>query len=65
MTPQQWETSTNQQKFIKSGYTNINGENILIAGDHQITDRLRFNEKRGHQNWNCRTLQGPCSATRL
>lgn len=43
MTPQQWETSTNQQKFIKSGNTNINGENILIAGDCQITDRLRFN----------------------
>lgn len=43
MTPQQWETSTNQQKFINCGNTNINGENIQIAGDCQITDRLRFN----------------------
>jgi len=34
------------------------GDNIMMVG--HMSEELS-----GHQNWNCRTLEGPCSATRL
>ena len=41
------------------------GDNILIILNISAGLLVCTSKKRGHQNWNCRTLQGPCSATRL
>merc|ERR1712013_652784 len=53
-------------KSSYSGQTISHGDDILSAADRRLPKlEKRTPKKSGHQIWNCRTLQGSSSATRL